>query len=304
MNVMKINRKIKFVLLALLALAAIYFSFFTLKDKPLEYNIIVTAYQYEATEPLELTMKEVAPRNYEFTFVSYDGEKVNGRISYPKQKQASYPVMIGLHAMGRSFPRWWKDSLKGRPTVTKVNQLTKLAEQSNHVVIALDARYHGSRKLADNSLRSIMTRLTYLGDKADYENMIRKTVIDYRILLDWIGTQADLDKSQIKVAGYSMGAQMALLLSSLDSRVTSVLAIVPPWLDDKTALVAPKNLVSNLKNTNVWLVTADDDETASLEENNTLFSAIASSDKKIITFEGGHILPDDYPESLTEWFER
>ena len=303
MNVIKVNRKLQFTTLAMLALTAVYFSFFTLKNNPLEYNIIVETYQYEVTEPPKLTMKEVAPGNYEFAFVSYDGEKVNGRISYPRQKQASYPVMIGLHAMGRSFPRWWKDSLKGRPTITKINQLTKLADQSNHVVIALDARYHGSRKLADKSLRSIMTRLTYLGNKADYEDMITKTVIDYRLLLDWVETQADLNKTQIRVAGYSMGAQMALLLSSLDTRVSSVLAIVPPWIDDRTALVAPKNLVSKLENTTVWLVTADDDETASMQENRTLFSTITASNKKMITFEGGHILPDNYPESIKEWFE-
>ena len=300
---MKNHRILKLGTLAIACLVAIYFFFFTLKNNPIEQKTIIAAYQYETTEPPKIIMTEVAPRNYEFSFFSYDGEKVNGRISYPKQKLSSYPVMIGLHAMGRSFPRWWKDSLKGRPTITKINQLTKLADQSNHVVIALDARYHGSRKLADKSLRSIMTRLTYLGNKADYEDMITKTVIDYRLLLDWVETQADLNKTQIRVAGYSMGAQMALLLSSLDTRVSSVLAIVPPWIDDRTALVAPKNLVSKLENTTVWLVTADDDETASMQENRTLFSTITASNKKMITFEGGHILPDNYPESIKEWFE-
>ena len=36
--------------------------------------------------------------------------------------------MIGIHAMGRSFPRWWNENVKGNPTVTHVNKLTEFAD--------------------------------------------------------------------------------------------------------------------------------------------------------------------------------
>ena len=110
-----------------------------------------------------------------------------------------------------------------------------------------------------------MNDLHFFGDKSTYEEMIVNTVRDYRVLLDWLESQNRIDSRNIVMAGYSMGGQVALLTASVDDRVNGVVSIVPPYLDDKVALVAPKNVVSLLDSAQVLLITSDDDENASEE---------------------------------------
>jgi dienelactone hydrolase len=122
------------------------------------------------------------------------------------------------------------------------------------------------------------------------------------ILLDWISQQDDLDKNEISVAGYSMGGQISLIFASIDKRIRKVISIVPPYLDDKTALVTPKNFTSLLKNQEALMLTADDDENASKSENDFIFKYISTLKKRRINFSGGHILPANYIDSLSNMF--
>jgi dienelactone hydrolase len=279
-----------------------WYSFVALDDAPMEQTTILKKYQYEASKNTELALKEIQPGIFSFTYKSFDGSIVNGQISYPNNKAGKHPVLVGISAMGRGYQRWWAESFKGRPTVTQVNKITQLADQNGYVVISIDARYHGKRKNPERTLRSIMNDLHFFGDKTDYEAMIKNTVIDHRVLLDWISQQDDLDKNKISVAGYSMGGQISLILGSVDKRIRKVISIVPPYLDDKTALVAPKNFISLLKNQEVLMLTADDDENASKSENDFIFKHISTLKKERINFSGGHILPDNYVDSLSNMF--
>jgi hypothetical protein len=114
---------------------------------------------------VELILTEIEPRLFTFTYKTFDGSIVNGQISYPNIKAESYPVLIGVSAMGRSYIRWWSESFKGRPTVTQVNKITELADSNGYVVVSIDARFHGKRKSAERPLSSIMNDLHFFGDK-------------------------------------------------------------------------------------------------------------------------------------------
>lgn len=292
-------KKISLVVVLAAFLTFLYwYKFIALKEMPLEQNEILQAYMYQPKERLEMKMTETDPNIFTFTFESFDGEVVYGQISYPDEKSEQYPVLIGISAMGRSYVRWWVDSFNGNPTVTQVNKIADLADRNGYVVISIDARYHGKRKDPDRTLRSIMNDLHFFGDKSDYEAMIRDTVLDHRVLLDWIERQNNLDMTKIRVAGYSMGGQIALILGSIDGRVSEVISIVPPFVDDKIARVAPKNLVSLLGDKPVLLITADNDENAKEKENDFLFSLMPGANKERIDFEGGHILPEGYVDRL------
>ena len=283
-------------------LGAIYYAFFTLDTENLTTEQIVDSYNYTPVEHMDFELNELDDRLFEFSYTTFDGSKVKGQINYPQEVKDKYPVLIGLHAMGRSYPRWWTDSINGRPTVTQVNKITQQALQKGYVVIAIDARYHGSRKVADKPLSSIMFDVNFLGDKTDYVEMMSHTIVDHRVLIDWIEQQKQLDINNVHVAGYSMGGQSSLLLAGVDKRVSNVLAIVPPHIENTTASVAPKNVASLLTDQKVWLVTTDNDEYASESNNLALYNALASSNKKHIIFEGGHIINQEYVESLASWF--
>ncbi len=287
--------------LALCSLPLLWDTFIALKEQPIPQDEIVTSYTFQAPENVGMTLEDIGEGRLSFSYQSFDGAVVNGQISYPPVEKESYPVLIGISAMGRGYQRWWANSFKGRPTVTRVNEIARVATEKGYVVIAIDARYHGTRKDPNRPLRSIMNDLHFFGNKTDYENMIRNTVLDYRVLIDWIRAQKKLDGDNLTLAGYSMGAQVALLIGALDERVTRIIAMVPPHIDDKTAAVAPKNLASLIVDPAVLLITASDDEYASKEENLRLYDVIASGEKEHLTFAGNHILPDNYVDALTDW---
>lgn len=236
------------------------------------------------------------------SFNSFDGQETKGRIVYPAGATGPVPLLIGLHAMGRSHQRWWHAEVKQRPTVEQTQYITTLALARGHAVLALDAREHGERKNPDHTVKDIMRDLHLWGRREAYERMIIDTVKDYRVLLDWAAQQPVIDAQRIRAVGYSMGAQMALLLGGLDPRVAAVAAIVPPHLDDKVAAVAPQRLLAGLAGKTVWLLSADDDEHASIAQNQALFDALPGSDKQHLRFPGGHLLPKGYTEQLRGWF--
>lgn len=295
----------------LLGLSALWYALFAMSPYDVDQTMIDQAYSYPQA-PLDITFTRESDNLYAFRYTTFDGATVNGRLAYPpgyqatatKQlKSAKMPVMLGIHAMGRSDNRWFMDSFKTRPTLEQTDKLTQQALEKGYTVIAIDARNHGQRKLPDYTVRDVMLDVHLWGKREPYESMIIDTVKDYRVLLDWIEQQPQFDQSRTTAAGYSMGAQIALLLASVDDRVEQVLSIVPPYLDNKTAIVALDNFVTGSNADKVWLVTANDDEYASVEQNNQLFSLISAPVKKHIQLDGDHILPEGYYTQLTGWFE-
>jgi cephalosporin-C deacetylase-like acetyl esterase len=285
-------------------IAALWYGVFGLKPYSLSTEELTARYAYSLKQQVQLDLKELTPQSFEFTYPSFDGVTVNGRISYPqdpKTIQNPLPVLIGAHAMGRSQIRWWQDSFKDRPTFEQTDKITAMALAKGYAVVAIDARHHGLRKDPDLSLVDIIDNLHWWGEREPYETMLVDTVRDHRVLLDWLEQQPMLDKNKIKLAGYSMGAQISLLLAGVDSRIKSVAAIVPPHMNSTTAVVAPLNVMAGLADNQVWLFTADDDEYASIKQNQQLFDALPNPDKKLFRFDSGHLLPADYVTKLEPW---
>jgi cephalosporin-C deacetylase-like acetyl esterase len=284
--------------------AALWYGVFGLKPYSLSAEELTARYAYSMKQQVQLELKELTPQSFEFTYQSFDGVTVNGRISYPqdpKTIQSAVPVLIGAHAMGRSQIRWWQDSYKDRATFEQTDKITAMALEKGYAVVAIDARHHGLRKDPDLSVVDIIDNLHWWGEREPYEAMLVDTVRDHRVLLDWLVQQPMLDKNNIKLAGYSMGAQVSLLLAGVDSRIQSVAAIVPPHMNSTTAVVAPLNVIAGLAENQVWLFTADDDEYASIKQNQQLFDALPNADKKLFRFDSGHLLPADYVTKLEPW---
>ena len=296
--------KIKFLgftALLFLFLAAGWYFFVSVKAVSIPKETIIESYEYPPVNTALVKLTELEPESFKISFQSFDGSTVNGQITFPSECQLKCPIVVGVSAMGRNYNRWWIDSWKDRPTVTSINKLGKAALRNGYALVAIDARYHGSRKDPDKTLRSIMNDLHFFGNKEPYEYMILNTVKDYRVLLDWLTNDERIDPSNIVMAGYSMGAQISLLTASIDDRISRVISIVPPSLDDKVAKVAPKNLVSLMKASKLLLITSDDDENASVSENKFLFDLIESNKKEHLVIEGDHILPASYVDSVEEW---
>ncbi len=294
-------------LLGIAALAgALWWGLFGLKPYDITDEALRARYAYSPPSTgLQVQLQAEPGHAQSLRFTSFDGSEVQGRILYPSdpaQVTSPFPLLIGLHALGRGHVRWWKDANNGQPTVEQTHRITALALQRGYAVLVLDARRHGHRKDPKHSVLELMDDLHLWGKREPYERMIVDTVRDYRLLLDWVQTQPQLDAGRIRVAGYSMGGQMALLLGGLDNRVQAVLAIVPPHLDNKVAAVAPIKVMGGLRDKQVWLLSANADDYASVAQNQALFEALPTERKRHLRFDSGHLLPPGYVEQISPWF--
>ncbi|MFG6415336.1 alpha/beta hydrolase [Roseateles sp. DC23W] len=286
---------------------ALWWAVFSLKPYDPSPAEVQARYAHAPVAALQVRLGDVQTlpgghRAQALRFSSFDGAEVMGRIVYPADASGATPLLLSLHAMGRAHQRMLQAEFKGRPTVEQTHRIAELALARGYAVLALDAREHGERKNPAHSVQDIMRDLHWWGRRAPYERMLIDTVKDYRVLLDWAVQQPGIDARHLRVAGYSMGAQMAMLLGALDPRIQAVAAIVPPHVDDKVALVSPHRLLPGLAGKSVWLLSADDDEYASGAQNQALFDALPGADKQHLRFPGGHLLPDGYVERLRPWF--
>ncbi|MBE0365618.1 hypothetical protein PULV_b0230 [Pseudoalteromonas ulvae UL12] len=153
-----------------------WFLNFTLSPYPVTPEQIHAHYAYKTPDNLQWQQTKLEENYYEFTYKTFDGQTVNGRIKYPKtpsELAEPVPVLIGIHALGRSQIRWFQDSFKNRPTITHVDKITQQALKQGYAVIAIDARNHGLRKDLDYTIGDVMIDLHYFGRKDPYETMIR-----------------------------------------------------------------------------------------------------------------------------------
>jgi esterase/lipase len=95
-----------------------------------------------------------------------------------------------------------------------------------------------------------------------------------------------------------MGGQVALLMGAVDNTVKQIISVVPPFIDNKVALVSPLNLASKIDTARVLIIYGEYDDVATPIQNQLVFENIASTDKQIVSFEEDHILPIDY---VTLW---
>jgi dienelactone hydrolase len=286
----------------LAAVAAAIWHFVWLKP----YSVTAAELQARYAYKEELVPRDA--RSVDIRLRGFDGALFTGRIVYPSDPARAtrpFPVLVGLHAMGRSHMRWWEAEFNGRPTIEQTHRITQMALQQGYAVVAIDARAHGQRRNPGqrHPAQRAMRDMHWFGRRQAYEQMIVDTVRDHRVLLDWLVAQPHLDAGRISVAGYSMGAHCALLLAALEDRVQAVAAIVPPHLGANVAAVAPINLIDGLQGKRVWLLTADEDDHETPKQNQALFDAVPSQDKKHLRFESGHLLPTDYVEQLADWFK-
>jgi cephalosporin-C deacetylase-like acetyl esterase len=289
---------------AVAALAAGWYAVFGLKPYSVTAADITERYAYAKPSALNFELKQDDSKGYHFSYTSFDGAIVNGYMRLPagvEHGAEPLPVLIGAHGMGRSVVRWWQDSFKDKPTVEHTDKVASMALSKGYAVVTIDARNHGKRKDPDNGIIAVMRNLRLWGENEPYEQMLIDTVRDHRVLLDWLNSQAQFDATRIDVAGYSMGAQVSLLLASVDDRVRRVAAFVPPHASNRTAIVAPLNALQGLADNPVLLITANDDKYASSKENMQLFNALPNADKQHYTFDSGHYLPGDYVQRVEQW---
>jgi pimeloyl-ACP methyl ester carboxylesterase len=103
--------------------------------------------------------------------------------------------------------------------------ITKDLISRGYRVVALDARSHGARK--DDMKPHERLENLRSGAPEPYLAMIEGSLNDYDMLLAQANKKFGPPK-RILVAGYSMGAQIAVLFAAKHKEVTHIVTMVPP----------------------------------------------------------------------------
>lgn len=232
----------------------------------------------------------LGPR-YRVRFRADDGSEVVGTLGMPLEGDGAVPLALAMHPMGVDEEIWWSsDNLIFGGLL--VDELRK----QGFAVLTLDARLHGQRRVDNLGPREILG-FAHGDNPTPYVRMIADSVRDYRLALRWADAHPELDTDHLFVLGYSMGAQMSLLLASVEPRVKSVLAMVPPYVDRALSPVAPRNHVARIRQGRVLILAANNDPHSSPEQNRQVFDALATPHKQIQFFASEHVLPEAYVQS-------
>ena len=257
-------------------------------------GVMLTPFSLVAKETLtSLKLEQVDDETYAITLTSFDGSIAHGQLKLPKIKQKSYPVLLSLHGMGRSHHRLWSGEFKGGKTLENTHKLTQIALENGYAVIGIDARFHGGRKQKDLGLGKILGDLKQ-GNSDHYKNMISDTVTDYMVLIEQLKNVSFLDENNLSIAGYSMGAQMSLLIAAKNQDISRVFSIVAPAISEDIEEVSPLHQVSHIEKAKVYLFTSNKDQYSTSDDNVALFNAISTPNKIRVEFNGEHILPKLY----------
>lgn len=176
--------------------------------------------------------------------------------------------------------------------------ITKELIRKGYRVATLDARSHGAR--IDDMAPLDRLKDLRSGKPQPYLEMIEGTLSDYDVLLAKVRSNYGAPK-HILVAGYSMGAQMAVLFAAKHKEVTHVVSMVPPAAQS-AKVVAPVNHASKVQAQ--WLlITASKDQFSSNADNDALEKAGGANITRI-EFDSEHRLPRAYIDAVKEWLAK
>ncbi|WP_404372643.1 alpha/beta hydrolase [Corallococcus coralloides] len=224
-----------------------------------------------------------------------DGERIPAWVLEPEGERAHPPVALLLHGLTRSKDDWLSDA---EPTFG--GALTEHLRSAGYRVYLMDARRHGARATPDARPGALAKR-AHAGDPGPYQAMIVDTVRDAQALLKTVLANGKKPPS-VLVAGYSMGAQVGLLLASREPRITHLVTMVPPHVDPVLGDAAPVNRVGQVHQ--AWLLlTANRDPFSTEEDTQKLFKAAPSKHKTRRAFDSGHALPREYLDEVRRWLE-
>ncbi|MFP2956344.1 alpha/beta hydrolase [Myxococcus sp. 1LA] len=223
-----------------------------------------------------------------------DGQRIPTRVLEPEGSASNPPIAVLLHGLTRKKEDWLSEEGPTHGGVLKDDLL-----RAGYRVYLLDARRHGERATPD-ARPGALAKLAHKGEPTRYVAMIADTVRDAHALLTTVLAKGQ--PPRVLVAGYSMGAQVALLLAAREPRITHLVTMVPPHIDPSMDEVAPSRHMASVHQD--WLLlTANQDDFAPVADSRALFDAAPSRRKAHKTFDSGHALPREYLDEVRRWLQ-
>ncbi len=237
---------------------------------------------------------------------------------YTNKRNKENKYVFLLHGLGDSKEDWVYPSEPyldwSRNTTSIKDSLITLG----YNILIPDAKYHGERsyELSFRSPQSLPPTISKNeNDCGLFENLMTSTVKDIRIIMDYIENSNTQTDQSFSVIGYSMGANIAIILSVSDDRISAVVACVPPinhpakeiesfdWSEKviQGQIDITPMTYARLQSSPIILLMGKKDYFYTQEEVTSFFENVSTKDKELIFFDSGHILPNEYKVDAIKW---
>lgn len=264
------------------------------------FQAVQEFFNYDRSLPLNARTVEVTDKGFyqleKFVFRNTNDKLVPGYLAIPKLNKANYPCMVLLHAGAGAKDDWWSDEGLIRGLSLSTDLL-----KSGIAIMALDAEAHGERSIASDF---ISIRKIWFEDKLTYKlsELWVQSTKDYRQAIDYLLTRKEIDSSRVGLMGYSMGGAMASYLCTHTPQIKlAVMCSVIPFVKSISSSIYPLNFAPRIPNIPILILSGNKDELFSVESIKEFEGLIKSTQKKLVLYDSGHLLPREYLTEAGQW---
>ena len=254
-------------------------------------------FAYDARAPLNV---RVADRMDSATFtrqkIIFDGgagSRVPAFVAVPKNAATRHPVIVLVDGIGGWKERWWQATSWNRGRLLIDSLLA-----AGFAVAMADAPASGERTF-ENDFTSAES---FIRDLPRWREMSLKNAVETRRLIDYLVSRPDIDSARVGMLGLSHGGMMTFALTATDARIKAAVAGLTPMQNIPEVLMptawAPRVRVPFLA------LAGTRDAWYTREQVEGAFAAVGSSDKKLVWYEVGHRVPEEFAGEATRWFAR
>ncbi len=235
-----------------------------------------------------------------FVFRGAQGFLVPGYVEFPKQTTKPCPLVMLLHGWSGTKENWWEDD-----NIISGGVMRKALLGAGYAVMALDAAAHGERgnEIDYQSVNSFDDpKAPGKRNFFTYAEIAIQTVKDYRRALDYLTQRDDIDAKRIGLVGYSMGGMDSFYLLSVEPRIKTAVACVPPLTSAGYGPASPIDYSWGVKGKSFLMLMGRQDEMGDpVRVEASYHEYIESPESKLIWYDQGHKLTDIYVPDALSW---
>lgn len=271
-----------------------------------EFNDLVYGFfDYDKANSLNLSIStsEETPKylKQKIVFDGIKNSRVPGYIATPKESGGPFPCVLLLHSGIGSKDVWWAEN-----SFEKGKLLVDQLIATGYAVLMLDAQYDGERSHENDYQPSI----ALLGSQRNhaYKEQMRQTTIEYRIAMDYLASRGDIDMKRIGAFGTSVGANIILMLTTVDTRLKAVVVcstiMQHPTFKTTRSAFDPIYCTPSNEEASILIQVGKKDDFSPAEKVDQVYKRLQNDSNKLIFYEFGHSPSEAYIPDAIAWFEK
>jgi len=218
---------------------------------------------------------------------------VPGLIAWPKDGASRHAIVLLVDGIGGWKERWWQ-----RTSWNRGRLLVDSLLAAGFAVAMADAPASGERTYEND----YETAETFVRKLPQWRDMGLQNAVEMRRVIDYLATRPEIDAQHLGVLGLSHGAMEAFILSALEPRVRVAVAGLTPQHKIPDILL-PLNYAPRVK-IPLLMMAGRLDTWYTQDEVEQVLAAVSSNDKRLVWYDVGHRLPEEYAGAAVAWFRK